>query len=165
MSSIFQVLVHTCTQFGHPPHPSLSIWVIPSLYGPSPSSICQFSSNNFNFSSISSIFRVFAHVCTHFGYHHPPGAAITPHNRLAYPPSTSWPSAITHPSIFEQQSQPFLKSINISIFHTCACPIWSPPPTCIAQCLWAINPSSLPPFPGVLATTTTLWWPSLPILC
>ena len=101
----------------------------------------------------------------HFGYHHPPRAAITPHNRLAYPPSTSWPSAITHPSIFEQQSQPFLKSINISIFHTHTCPIWSPPPTCIAQCLWAINPSSLPPFPGVLATTTTLWWPSLPILC
>src|SRR5258707_889784 len=55
--------------------------------------------------------------------------------------------------------------IDFSSFHTHTCPIWSPPPPCIAQCLWAINPSSLPPFPGVLATTTTLWWPSLPILC
>ena len=86
-------------------------------------------------------------MCTHtcHGYHHPPRAAITLHIRLAYPPSTSSPSAITHPSIFKQQSQLFLKSINISIFHACACPIWSPPPASTAHHLLGLLLAYLQP--------------------
>src|SRR6266436_237479 len=53
-------------------------------------------SSNLDFYQISSNFRFCTHVCTCLG-HHPPGAAITPHNRLAYPSPTSWPCATPIP--------------------------------------------------------------------
>src|SRR5258708_424852 len=53
------------------------------------------------FIKLSLTTSIFACMCTCHGYHHPPRAAIALHIRLAYPPSTSWPSAITHPSNFK----------------------------------------------------------------
>src|SRR5258707_13753001 len=74
----------TCL-FGHH-HPPSSIWAILSLYGPVPSPIYWVFTNKSNFHQTSLIFQLFAHMCTCFGYHHPPRAAITLHNQLAtYP--------------------------------------------------------------------------------
>src|SRR5258708_7380005 len=55
------------------------------------------------------------------GHQHPPGAAITPHNRLAYSSPTSWPCAITTPLLHH----PGQLQGQFSCTLTCACLIWA----------------------------------------